>query len=75
MPAVVHDQPECSSILGLPPSYSFHDLAEITAEAPIAYEMARADMRERRMRLGEAWYRRNEELARAAWAAHRPWWL
>lgn len=75
MSVIVHDQSQCSGIFGIPPSYSFHDLAEITAEAPIAYEMARADMRERRLVLGESWYRRNAELAQRAWAMHRPWWL
>lgn len=75
MPAIVYDQPECSSILGLPPSYSFHELAEIVAEAPLKYAIAKRHYEERSLRLGEAFYRRNEELAQRAWAAHRPWWL
>lgn len=75
MSAIFHEQQELGHLLGCPPSFSFHEIAEIAAECPWAYAVAMNDMRARRLLLGEAFYMRNAELAAVAWKRHRPWWL
>lgn len=67
-----HGQP---SFLGVPPSYSFQDVAEIVVPAPASYEVARARMQAWEQRLGAAFYQHNAERAYALWQVKRPWWL
>jgi hypothetical protein len=74
MGAIWHDT-GAPSFLGLPPSYSFHDLAEIVVPAPASYEQARARLQAWERRLGGAFYSHNAERAYELWQLKRPWWL
>lgn len=74
MGAIWHDHGK-PSFLGIPPSFSFQDIAEIVVPAPASYEQARAKMQAWERRLGAAFYRNNAARAHALWELKRPWWL
>ena len=63
------------SFLGIAPSFSFQDVAEIVAPAPRSQQEARARMRRWERRLGAVWYQHNAALARQFYDAKRAWWL
>lgn len=74
MSAIWHDS-KMPSFFGIPPSYSFQDIAEIVQPAPATYEVARARMQAWERRLGAVFYQHNAELAYAMWQLKKPWWL
>ena len=74
MTAIWHDHGQ-PSFLGVPPSFSFQDVAEIHIEAPQAYAQARARLQAWERRLGAAFYAHNAALANRFYLAKREWWL
>ena len=74
MAAIWHDS-GAPSFLGIPPSYSFQDVAEIHAPAPESYAESRQRMQRWEKKLGAAYYKHNAQLAYEFWQAKRPWWL
>ena len=63
------------SFLGLAPSFAFHDLPEIHAIAPAAYEVARLELQMMDEIRGAAWNVHNAELAHSFYMSKRAWWL
>ena len=74
MGAIWHDS-KMPSFLGIPPSYSFQDIAEIVEPAPASYQEARARMQVWEQRQGAAFYQSNAKRAYELWQLRRPWWL
>ena len=74
MGAIWHDN-KMPSFLGIPPSYSFQDIAEIVIPAPESYAEARARMQAWERKMGGAWFQHNAELAHVLWERKKPWWL
>lgn len=74
MGAIWHDHGK-PSFLGIGPSYSFYDIAEIVQPAPASYEEARARMQAWERRLGVGFYQHNAKRAYEVWQLKRPWWL
>lgn len=62
-------------VLGFAPSFSFQDVAEICAPAPLSQQEASARLRRWERRLGSAWYAHNAFLARQFYEKKRPFWL
>lgn len=63
------------SFLAPPPSFSFHDIAQLVVPAPASYELARARYGAWERRMGGAWFQHNAQLAQQFWQAKKPWWL
>lgn len=61
------------SFLGIGPSFSFQDIAEIHQIAPIAYLEARTNLVRIEKRNGAEYYKRNAKLAYTFWQAKKPW--
>ena len=74
MGAIWHDHKQ-PSFLGIPPSYSFQDVAEIHIEAPVPYAQARARLQRWERKMGAAWFKQNADLAQRFYLAKRPWWI
>lgn len=76
MSAIWHDN-GMPSFLGIKPSFSFHELAEIHVEAPTPYQCAMEDLRIREALLGydSDWHQHNAELAHSFYEMKKPWWL
>ena len=74
MASIWHDHGK-PSFLGIPPSYSFHDLAEIVQPAPESYAEARAKMQAWERRLWAVFYQDISVRAYVLWQLKRPWWL
>lgn len=74
MSSIWHDHGK-PSFLGIPPSFSFHELAEIHQEAPAAYIAVMEDLRVREKLYGASWFQHNTELSHIFWEAKKPWWI
>ena len=74
MAAIWHDSGS-PSWLGIPPSFSFHDLPEIHQLAPIEYQQAMKEIHEMERRMGVAYYWHNADLAYSWFKRKQPWYL
>lgn len=72
--AIWHDH-GMPSFLGIAPSYSFFDVAEIVEREPQTHAEWRAQMQCWERKFGHGWYQHNAQLAWQFWRAKRPWWL
>lgn len=72
MSAIWHDHGQ-PSFLGMPPSFSFVDVAEIHAIAPQQYKEARAKLQAWERRMGATYMRHNAEMSYFAWQRKKPW--
>ena len=72
MSAIWHDH-GMPSFLGVPPSFSFHELAEVIEFAPIGYEVAMMKLREADLLHGEAWIKHNAKRAYYNYRMKRAW--
>ena len=63
------------SFLGIAPSFAFHDLPEIHAIVPAAYEVARMELQMIDEARGPQWSIHNAELAHSFYMAKRDWWM
>lgn len=65
-----HGQP---SFLGIAPSFSFIDVAEVIAPAPESYAEARQRLQAWERKVGAVYMRHNAAMAYFAWQAKKPW--
>jgi hypothetical protein len=74
MSAIWHDHGQ-PSWLAIAPSFSFHNIAEITQPAPESYAKAMAEMRSWEEFMGCTYYQEQGRRAWALWQIKKPWWL
>lgn len=77
MSAIWHDHGQ-PSFLGIAPSFSFYETAQIIEPVEIAcpsYAVAMQEIRIREKLLGDGWFKHNAELSHIFWEMKKPWWL
>jgi hypothetical protein len=72
--AIWHDQ-NLPSFLGIPPSFSFYDQAQVEQPAPISYQVAQRFRESAQFPLGPNFRQEIARRAREVWGVKRPWWL